>query len=56
MLPTPLTFRPLLPSLSFLVLALGACTAASNRPLVDLERVAWQHGAATCASQTDPAI
>jgi hydroxyacylglutathione hydrolase len=49
-------FRLLLPSLTFLVLALGACTTARNRPLVDLERVAWQHGAANCASQTDPAI
>jgi hydroxyacylglutathione hydrolase len=53
---THVNFRPLLPSLFFLVLALGACTTGRNRPLVKLERVAWQHGAADCARQTDPAI
>lgn len=56
MLNTRLTLGRLLPSLSFLLLVLGACTTARNRPFVDLTRVAWQHGAATCASQTDPAI
>ena len=49
-------FRPLLPGLALLVLALGACTTVRNRPAVDLERVAWMHGAANCSSQTDPAI
>lgn len=53
---TPVHFRPLRLSLAFLVLALGACSIARNRPVVDLERVAWQHGAADCASQTDSAI
>ena len=50
------THRPLLPGLAGLVFALGACTAARDRPAVDLARVAWQHGAAHCAGQTDPAI
>lgn len=45
-----------LPKLAFLVLALGACTTTRNRPAVELERVAWLHGAANCASNTDPAI
>ena len=53
---TRVTCRPLLPGLAWLVFALGACTAARNRPAVDLARVAWQHGAAPCAGQTDPAI
>ena len=56
-MPTPrVTFRPVLTGLTLLVCALGACTAARNQPALDLERVAWQHGAADCASQTDPAI
>ena len=53
---TRVPFRPLLPGLGFLVFALGACTAARDRPAIDLARVAWQHGAASCASQTEPAI
>lgn len=53
---TRVTYRPLLPGLACLVCALGACTAVRNRPAVDLARVAWQHGAAPCAGQTDPAI
>ena len=51
-----LTPRQALPRLTFLVLALGACTTARNRPAVDLARVAWQHGAATCARNAEPAI
>ena len=50
------TCHPLLPGLAGLVFALGACTAVRNRPAVDLARVAWQHGAADCAGQPDPAI
>ena len=46
----------LLSRLPFLVLALGACTTTRNRPAVELERVAWQHGAANCVGNTDPAI
>ena len=58
---TRVTYRPLLPGLAGLAFALGAfalgaCTAVRNRPAVDLARVAWQHGAADCAGQTDPAI
>ena len=56
-MPTPrVTFRPVLTGLAFLACALGACTAARNQSALDLERVAWQHGAADCASQTEPAI
>ena len=42
--------------LTFLVLALGACTTLRNQPAVALEHVAWLHGAANCARSADPAI
>ena len=46
----------LLPKLILFVLALGGCTTTRIRPAIELERVAWLHGAANCANNADPAI
>lgn len=42
--------------ISLLLMGPAACIVARRPPTVDLEKVAWIHGAANCAGNTDPAI